>query len=153
MTKRVVCFVLLASALVSPSLFSQTNTGQIIGTVTDQQAAALEGVKITATNISTNVQQIAVSSNAGVYSLPALEPGIYRLAAEARVFNKLNREPITVETSKVVAVDLQLTVGDTKVEVTVTGEAPLVQQSNATVQYSINQRALDELPIANQSAL
>jgi hypothetical protein len=38
------------------------------------------------------------------------------------------------------------------VEINVTGEAPLVQQANATVQYSINQKALDELPISNQSA-
>jgi hypothetical protein len=39
------------------------------------------------------------------------------------------------------------------VEIDVTGEAPLVPQANATVQYSINQKALDELPISNQSAL
>jgi hypothetical protein len=73
--------------------------------------------------------------------------------AELTGFNKLLREPITAETSKVVTIDLQLKVGDTKVEITVTGEAPLVQESNATIQYSINQKALDELPIANQSAL
>jgi hypothetical protein len=73
----------------------------------------LEGVKITATNLATNIQQVAVSSNAGIYSLPALEPGGYRLVAEMPGFNRLNREPITVETSKQVTVDLQLTVGDT----------------------------------------
>jgi hypothetical protein len=68
-----------------------------------------------------------------LYSPPALEPGTYRLTAELPGFNRLVREPITVETAKVVAVDLPLTVGDTKVEVTVTAEAPLVQQANATV--------------------
>ncbi len=145
--------VLLSVFLLAPCAWAQTNAGQITGTVTDSQSAALIGVKITATNLATNVQQTTLTSNAGLYSLPALEPGTYRLAADLTGFNRLNREPITVETSKVVNVDLQLTVGDAKVEVTVTGEAPLVQQANATVQYGINTKALDELPIANQSAL
>ena len=143
----------LTALLLSLSLFSQTNTGQITGTVTDQHLAALVGAKITATNLATNVQQTAVSSNAGLYTLPALEPGSYRLTAELPGFNKLLREPIAVETAKVAEIDLQLAVGDTKVEVTVTAEAPLIQQANATVQYGINTKALDELPIANQSAL
>ncbi len=144
---------LVSVFLVGSCGFAQTNAGQITGTVTDAQMAVLEGVRITATNLATNVQQTTFSSNAGLYALPALEPGTYRLTAEMAGFNRLNREPVTVETAKVVAVDLQLAVGDTKVEVTVTAETTLVQQANATVQYSVNTKALDELPIANQSAL
>src|SRR6185436_2476656 len=59
--------------LVSTGLFAQTNTGSISGTVHDQQSAVMEGVKLTVTNLATNVKQTATSSNAGVYSLPALE--------------------------------------------------------------------------------
>ncbi len=138
---------------VTSSVFAQTSSGKVIGTVTDQQDAVLTGVKVTAINLATNVQQTTTSSDAGVYSLPALEPGNYRLTAEMAGFNKLNREPITVETAKSVNIDLQLTVGATSTEVTVTGESPLVQEANATVQYTVNQKAIDELPLANQSAL
>ena len=147
-TAAIVCLFALGV-----DLFAQTNAGQITGSIADQQSGALPGVKIVAVNLDTNVQQSATSSNAGVYSLPALEPGRYRMTAELAGFNKLIKEPILVETSKVTSIDLQLSVGDTKVEVTVTGEAPLVQQANATVQYGINQKALDELPVSNQSAL
>src|SRR2546422_10647232 len=90
--------------LASPGLFAQTNTGSIAGTVHDQQTAVMQGVKITVTNLATNVKQTATSSNAGVYSLPALEPGTYRLAAQIPGFNKLTREPIQVETSQTVNV-------------------------------------------------
>jgi hypothetical protein len=141
------------SLVLATHAFAQTNAGQITGMVTDPHQAAVAGARITAVNLATNVQQTTVSSEAGLYSLPALEPGTYRLTADLAGFNRLNREPITVETARVVEVELQLTVGDAKVAVTVTGEAPLVQQSNATVQYGINTKALDELPIANQSAL
>ena len=148
MRKHVVSFLLVAM-----SAFAQSNKGQIIGTIADQQSAVLAGVKITAINTATNVQQSAVSSSAGIYSMPALEPGAYRLTAELAGFNRLNRDGIIVETSKTTTIDIQLSIGDTKTEVSVTAEAPLVQQANATVQYGINQKMMDELPLANQSAL
>jgi hypothetical protein len=47
--------------------------------VTDPQQSAVAGAKITAINLATNVQQTAASSSVGLYSLPALEPGTYRL--------------------------------------------------------------------------
>ena len=95
----------LAISLLSPSAFAQSSAGQITGTIADQQSAVLAGVKIIAVNLDTNIQQSAVTSNAGVYSLPALEPGRYRLTAELSGFNKLVKEPILVETSKVTAID------------------------------------------------
>ena len=139
--------------LISSGLFAQTNTGSITGTVHDQQSAVMEGVKLTVTNLATNVKQTATSSNAGVYSLPALEPGTYRIAAEIAGFNKLTREPIQVETSKTVTVDLEMAVGNTAVEVTVKAESPIVQESSSTIAYTVNQKQIDELPLANQSAL
>ena len=139
--------------LVSNGVFAQTNTGSITGTVHDQQSAVMEGVKLTVTNLATNVKQTATSSNAGVYSLPALEPGTYRIAAEIAGFNKLTREPIQVETSKTVTVDLEMAVGNTAVEVTVKAESPIVQESSSTIAYTVNQKQIDELPLANQSAL
>ena len=141
------------SLLVSIGLIAQTNTGSITGTVHDQQSAVMEGVKLTVTNLATNVKQTATSSNAGVYSLPALEPGTYRIAAEIAGFNKLTREPIQVETSKTVTVDLEMAVGNTAVEVTVKAESPIVQESSSTIAYTVNQKQIDELPLANQSAL
>ena len=49
-----VAFLLL---LTSPGLFAQTNTGSITGTVHDQQSAVMEGVRLTVTNLATNVKQ------------------------------------------------------------------------------------------------
>ncbi len=138
---------------VVPAILAQTNAGSITGTVTDQQQAVVAGVAITVTNLATNVKQSAVSSSAGVYSIPALEPGSYRLTAELTGFKKLVQEPIPVETARSVTIDLELPVGTTTTEVTVTTEAPMVQQSNATVQYTINSKQIEELPLANQSAL
>lgn len=149
MSKLKLCALL---CLFTP-LRAQTNAGAITGTITDQQRAAMNGVKVVATNVATNVQQSSTTGSAGVYSIPALEPGSYRITAEIAGFNKLIREPIQVETSRTVNLDLEMTVGNTTVEVTVRADAPLVQETNSTIAYTVNQKQLDELPLANQSAL
>ncbi|HEU0119638.1 MAG TPA: TonB-dependent receptor [Bryobacteraceae bacterium] len=143
----------LLIVLFAGSLSAQTNAGALTGTITDQQTAAMSGVRVTATNLANNVQQSSTTSNAGIYSLPGLEPGSYRLVAEISGFNKLIREPIQVVTSTTTNLDLEMTVGNTTVEVTVKTEAPLVQEANSTIAYSVNLKQIDELPLANQSAL
>jgi hypothetical protein len=135
------------------SAFAQSNTGSITGTVFDPQQAVVVKVKITATNLATNVIQTTTSSTAGAYTIPALEPGRYSITAERAGFKKLIRAPILVESSSTASVDLEMSVGSISSEVTVTAEAPLVQQANSTIQYGVDLKQIDELPVANQSAL
>src|SRR5260370_23920254 len=145
----------LAWALLAicPALSAQTNTGTVTGTVIDASKAAVTAVKVPATNLATNVTQTATTNSDGVYSLPALEPGTYRLTLQKEGFKKESREPIRVESSSTVALDFSLSVGSTSTEVTVTGEASMVQQASSTVQYRTDLKQIDELPILNQSAL
>lgn len=147
-TRLILTFLCLA-----PIILAQTNAGSITGTVLDQQGAVMAGVKVTATNLATNASQVAVSTSAGAYSIPALDPGRYRLVAELAGFKKLIREPITIETNKGTAIDLQMAVGDTTAEVTVTAEAPIIQQANGTLQYTINQKMIEELPFSDANVL
>jgi Carboxypeptidase regulatory-like domain len=111
----------------SPAVFAQSNTGAITGTVFDQSQAVMNDVKITATNLGTNVAQTATTNTDGVYSIPALVPGAYRLTLEKAGFKKLIREPITVESSGTVALDFSLTVGNTASQIVVNADAPLVR--------------------------
>jgi hypothetical protein len=152
-TSRLVSTLAIIILAFSPSIFAQSNTGAITGTVFDQSQAVMHSVKITATNLGTNVAQTATTNADGIYSLPALVPGAYRLTLEKSGFKKLIREPITVEGSGTVALDFNLTVGSTATEVLVNADAPLVQQASSTIQYGVDLKQIDELPLANQSAL
>ncbi|HXB69791.1 MAG TPA: carboxypeptidase regulatory-like domain-containing protein [Candidatus Acidoferrales bacterium] len=144
---------LLLALVLAASVCAQTNAGSITGTVFDPQQAAIPGVKVTATKLSTNVSQSATSSSAGVYNLPALDPGTYKIAAERAGFKKLVREPIRVESSGTAAVDLTLELGSTSSEVTVTAEAQILQETSPTIQYGVDLKQISEQPLANSSAL
>jgi hypothetical protein len=60
-----------------------TNSGQIVGQITDTSGAAIVGAQITARSEDTNLVRRAASDSAGRYAVPLLPPGAYDLTVEA----------------------------------------------------------------------
>src|SRR4051812_39603553 len=83
MTKfsRFTLLSLAIAALLVPSFgFAQTssNTGAIMGTVTDTSGGVLPGVTVTVTSPQFQGSRTAVTDAKGEYVLPLLPPGTYR---------------------------------------------------------------------------
>ena len=75
---RSVRFVLSLIALVAVSLTGELRAqtlGEITGVVSDSTGAVILGAKVTATNTGTNAARAATSTDSGVYSFPAMQPG------------------------------------------------------------------------------
>src|SRR5258708_14038645 len=80
---------------ISAMAHAQTNTGTITGQVLDAQAALVAGATVRVTNIATGVmQEEVVTGKAGVYTVPSLQPGQYRVAVEAPGFSTTVVEPL-----------------------------------------------------------
>jgi len=60
-----------------------TNSGQIVGQITDTSGAAIVGAQVTARSEDTNLFRRAASDSAGRYAVPLLPPGAYDLTVEA----------------------------------------------------------------------
>jgi len=58
-------FLLLTITLLATALFAQVQNGQIRGTVTDPQGAAVSGAKVTVTNPATSRQVTYTTSDTG----------------------------------------------------------------------------------------
>src|SRR5262249_59725665 len=56
-------------------------TAQISGTVTDSSGAVLPGVEITARQTETGIARTTITNETGIYVLPSLPLGPYRLEA------------------------------------------------------------------------
>src|SRR5262245_42091936 len=54
-------------------------TGAITGLVTDASGAAVPGVTIEATNVTTAQTRMTVTANDGVYTIPLLNPSVYQV--------------------------------------------------------------------------
>src|SRR5262245_39811149 len=92
---KLFCAALL-TMLPAPLVLGQSDRGTITGTVTDSTGAAVPGASVTVTNTATNTNSTAVTTNEGVYSIPALQPGAYRVRIEKSGFKRSEIAQVTV---------------------------------------------------------
>src|SRR5882757_5633190 len=93
MSKTVWCLVVTGAIVCSAlPLLAQTSTGSILGSVTDQSAAAIPGATVTVSNKATGSARILTSNAEGLYSAPALQAGDYELRVEMQGFRTTVRD-------------------------------------------------------------
>src|SRR5271165_5559080 len=103
----------LTLILTSPS-FAQVVTATLAGTVTDSSGAAVPGAVVTATETNTGVSRSTQTSIEGVYSLPFLNPGTYKVDISKDGFKKFTEANFQLDVSSVGRVNATLTPGSSK---------------------------------------
>src|SRR2546429_201337 len=86
--------VLLAVLMVAlcAGLFAQEYRATIVGVVTDPSGASIPNASVKAVNTATNNTTETKTTSDGLYALPFLEPGVYRLEVAAPGFQSLRRD-------------------------------------------------------------
>ncbi len=144
MRSIVVCLLLAACA------FAQDFRATLTGIVTDPSGAAVPEATVKATNINTNAAKEVKSTSIGNYTIPYLDPGMYKIEVTATGFQTLIRENIVLRVADKVNLPVQLTVGQTIETVTVTATQAVLETASAdrglvfdpikTQQYPLNGR-------------
>jgi hypothetical protein len=139
----------LLFALSMPSTFAQSQAlnGQIEGTVSDQNNAAVPNAVITVTNIETGATRTVTTDESGVYRFPLLPLGTYRITAEAANFKKLVRDGITLATGQTSTVDLSLPAGEVQEVVTVSSDTSVADAGKTDLGRVMNTREVQNLPL------
>jgi hypothetical protein len=138
--------VVLSLALITV-LFAQGERGAITGLITDPSGAAIPNVAVTATLLQTGIETKAVSTAAGLYRMPYLPPGSYRVSAGLSGFKTAVVQPVEVAVSSVVTVNLSLEVGDINQSVTVNADATHLETSSSQLAYSVSSDDYHAWPI------
>ncbi|MBI3265305.1 MAG: carboxypeptidase regulatory-like domain-containing protein, partial [Acidobacteria bacterium] len=108
--RRFAIGVLLASG---PGVaWAQEFRATITGRVTDPAGLVVPGVAVTARNVQTNEAATSVSTDAGIYTIPFLNPGSYVLTAELSGFKTFNSSPLQLEVGQAARLNIQLQIGD-----------------------------------------
>ena len=144
--RRTLGLLVICISLFTTSLFAQSSTGAISGTVTDDQGAALPGVTITATNVETGAVRTAVTNTTGSYQIALLPPGTYKTEVTLDGFQTLRREKVVVNVGTDVTLDATLRVGVSET-VTVTADAPLIDTERTQVSSVVDEKAIENLPV------
>jgi hypothetical protein len=140
--------VAIAIALLAPSPApAQTLYGSIIGTVADQQGAAIPGATVTASNPSTGFSVNSVTDSTGGYAFRNLLPGTYDLRASLEGFRELNQTGLRVSAGSAIRLDLRLEVGALAETVTVVSETTLLQTEKADLSFEVSSKEIVNLPL------
>ena len=143
--------LLLLTAAFSLSIqgaLGQANRASITGTVRDTSGAVVPNVEVTATNTGTNEPAKTVSNQDGIYVIPNLVPGQYSVEFKGDGFVTLRRPNITLESTQVARIDAALKVGATSEFMTVTAEAPVLDQENGSIGTNMKGSVVTDLPLS-----
>src|SRR5579862_9412865 len=154
MLRAFLCLVAFVSFLaVSQSGFAQSSNGQLTGLVADSSGAAVEGASVTATNTATGVAYSGTTNGAGVYVLPQLVPGQYKVSLSKEGFATVEHSVLTVRTGDHLSLDFSLKPATAKEVVTVTEAASLLESDQTSASTVLDNQMITDLPQLNRNTL
>ena len=145
---KLIVVVLLAVCVCSslPAWAQMSDTGTVVGRVTDPTGAVVVGARVTLTDPSTSQSSTATTNDAGRYIFVNVKPGIYNISITKTGFSTTKSEHQEVKVGTTLTVDLGLQVGGANIVVEVTAAGSELQTMDAAVGQTITGDSLDSLP-------
>jgi hypothetical protein len=128
--------------------FAQGERGALNGIITDQNGAVVAGAEVTATNIETNIETKATTTDAGVYRLPYLPSGKYKITVKAQGFQTAVLNDVNLFVAQTLTVDIKLTAGQVSEQITIEGTAPLLETGTSEIGRYVTKKEFDTWPVA-----
>ncbi len=146
--------VIAAVALLAGSAArAQDATGKVVGTVFDEQNAAIREANITVTNVATGIVNKTVSGDEGRYQVLSLPIASYTVTVEKAGFRTTVTKAYPLEINQSLRIDVTLKVGSSSERVEVSGAAAAVETYNSTVGASVTSRPIVDLPLNGRNVL
>ncbi len=136
----------LGRHFVMPLAMAQSATTSLRGAISDSKGFVVPGANVILSNAATGFSRTAKTDSQGVYQFLEVPPANYLLTVQAPGFAKLERDHVLLQVSSPATLNLSLQVAGSAVTVEVTGEAPMVNTTDATLGNNFDSRQLTDLP-------
>src|SRR6202521_2582536 len=133
-----------ASFSVRDSAQSDT-TGALGGQVVDRSGGAIGGATVTIIHLDTGFRRTVRSDIEGRFSFPHVQPGLYRVEAEAPAFERV-QQSVTIPLGRTETVTLTLPIAGVTESVSVSAEPPVPNTRNPNTTTTFNVAAIESLP-------
>ncbi|HWR17710.1 MAG TPA: TonB-dependent receptor [Terriglobales bacterium] len=143
--------VLACAVLWFLPLHAQSPNGTISGLVVDPTNRAIVAAEIVIVNDATGVKYLSQTNAEGIYVVPNLSPGPYRVQVSKSGFKTLIKPDVVVQVQDALAINFTLPVGAAIESVTVEGGAPLMNTESAAVSTVIDKKFVESLPLNGRS--
>src|SRR5262245_5893413 len=122
-------------------------TSQIQGVVKDTTGAVIGGAEVKATQTETGITRTVMSAEDGVYVLPNIQIGPYRIEVSKPGFSTYVQSGIVLQVASSQTVDITLNVGEVAQQIQVEANASLVEFQTTSVGAVIENTRILELPL------
>jgi hypothetical protein len=143
------CTILLLVMMLfnANSAFGQaTNSGTIVGAVTDSSGALITGATITITDPATKSLRTTTSNHQGQYIVPDVPPGVYDIKTTKTGFSTDEIPALTVSVGSQTTADFKMAVGADSTTVEVTASNADLQTMSAGTGTTVDPALVDSLP-------
>ena len=139
--------MLFAAVGLAAVLPAQEYRATILGAVTDPAGAAVPKASVLIRNNDSGVSSRTESNAEGMYQIPYLLPGTYILEVSAPGFKTYRRGPVELRVDDRTRLDVSLEIGQTSDQITVSAEAPLIEETTATRGQVVTTEHITSLPL------
>jgi len=142
---RIVAVAAMLLVLSGGTAFAQLQTGNLFGTVMDEQGSPLPGVTVTLTGQA--APQVQVTNAQGEFRFLGLSPSTYALRAELEGFSTIEYPNIVINIGRNTQIEVTLASAVEDV-ITVTTESPLLDERRISTGATVSQTELEKIPTA-----
>jgi len=94
---------------------------------------------------------VTESNGVGVYTVPLLQPGMYRVLVQAAGFQGMSREGIKLDVDEDARLDFTLEVGKSEQTITVSAETAAINTEDASVSTVVERQVVANMPLNGRS--
>ena len=146
-----IAFLFACAVSLALPLAAQSTNGTINGRVLDPSNKVIGGADILVINDATGVQYSGKTNEDGIYVVPNLPPGAYRLQVSKVGFKTLIKPDIVLNIQDALSINFTLPVGAVFETVTVEGGASMVNTTDASVSTVVDQTYVENMPLNGRS--
>src|SRR5271165_7614317 len=144
--KRNALFSVLALLIFFAGTAFAQSTGSIQGTVYDAAGAVIPNAAMTIRHQSTGEERTTVTDSSGIYVVPSLAVGTYRVEVKAAGMQPTAAN-VEVSVASVTRQDFNVNVASSTQTIEIAATAPVIDTSTASVGGVVNQKTVQEIPL------
>jgi hypothetical protein len=123
----------------------------ISGRVSDPDGASIAGAKVEAVNIDTNLAYAGETNDDGIFVLPSVAPGRYRVIVSKQGFQTIVKPDVILHIQDALAINFAMQIGSIAQSITIEGGAPLLNTESAAVSTVVDRNLVENLPLNGRS--
>ena len=123
------------------------STATLSGIVTDPSGAVVVNAHVTVHSLATGADRVVDTDSAGMYAVPSLQPGDYKVQATAAGFSSYTLEKVTLDVARQVTVNVRLAVASAGATVQVESSIVQIESQTMTIGEVIDRNSVQDLPL------